>query len=347
VATDDKFKLIAPREDIVFNPDIPKEEYDWRVIRTMMEPSYSLKEVIKKPKFTTYYKKISKIISVPDTLCIGWQMDGDVKYLLNNCHRYNLPAINLRYIDVRDILQILTKEQVGSLSHEYTKWCHKLPELSHTSDIDADMTKDVLNAVFKKYKINLKDFLAEHSEIMGEAKDFVYGYTKKEDVRIENAKTDIMINGRRFKRSVGEKGDDMSSKSLNKLLFTRYLDYVTINKDAEHYLAGKSVSISLNYERYHFQNMVKLVKVLSEVGAEYRLKATESDILVTYDDILDAEGGIRSCSKLKHVKELGEDCNMEIMSFDDFLALLNLDRESLDDLPKIDVEFLSDEKYAR
>ena len=98
VLTDENFNVLR-KEDIVFNPNLKKEEYDGHVVRTMMEPSYSLKDINKKEMFPKFYTKIKRLIMEPNTLCIGFQMDEDVKHLLNNCLRHKLKPINFKYID--------------------------------------------------------------------------------------------------------------------------------------------------------------------------------------------------------------------------------------------------------
>ena len=37
LVTDDKFNVISKSEDIVFNPDIDKAEWDWRAYRKLLK----------------------------------------------------------------------------------------------------------------------------------------------------------------------------------------------------------------------------------------------------------------------------------------------------------------------
>lgn len=347
VLTDENFNVLI-QEDIVFNPDLKREEYDWRVVRTMMEPSYSLKEVNKKEPFTKFYTKIKRLICDPGTLCIGFEMGADVNYLLGNCFRYNLDSINFNYIDIRDVIKNLTQEKSKGLAKEYLKWCHKIPELSHTSDIDAMMTCQVLRQVLNKYEITLSEFLSKHNELIYEAKDYCYMYEGcVRDVRIPRVSSHERINGIRFKKLKDEKVDCIENHSVNKLLFLRYLDFVEIKRNTGHVLEGKRVSISLNFERYNYKNMVKIISLLAERGSIYVKKASQSDIMVTYDNIVDGDGNVRSCSKLNHVNEANSNgANISIMDFDSFLKMLDIDREGLDKMNEIDLEYLKDRKYS-
>ena len=46
VVTDENFNVIMPREDIVFNPDIPKQDWDWWAYRKLLRESYPQKQII-------------------------------------------------------------------------------------------------------------------------------------------------------------------------------------------------------------------------------------------------------------------------------------------------------------
>lgn len=60
VVCDENFEIIKGPEDFVFNPDLQKEEYDWRVVRKMM--GYPLSYINKQKDFTHYYDKIKKLM---------------------------------------------------------------------------------------------------------------------------------------------------------------------------------------------------------------------------------------------------------------------------------------------
>ena len=69
---------------------------------------------------------------------------------------------------------------------------------------------------------------------------------------------------------------------------------------------------------------------------------------VTYDEVLDELGNIRSCTKLKYVKEANsQGAEIAIIDFDKFLSLFNMDREKLNEMADIDLEYLKDKKYSK
>ena len=132
--------------------------------------------------------------------------------------------------------------------------------------------------------------------------------------------------------------------SRNNLLFLRLLDHVQPKNEREQIFVGKKISISLNYELYHFRNMLKIVQMICDCGGEYVKKASIADIFVSYEDV---ENG-RTCTKQKFVEEaIANGAQIQMMSFEEFLKQLNLTEEELNALPDEDVDYLLDEKYKK
>lgn len=100
----------------------------------------------------------------------------------------------------------------------------------------------------------------------------------------------------------------------------------------------------MNYELYHFRNMLKIVQMICDCGGEYVKKASIADIFVSYEDV---ESG-RTCTKQKFVEEaIANGAKIQMMSFEEFLKQLNLTEEELNALPDEDVDYLLDEKYKK
>ena len=159
-----------------------------------------------------------------------------------------------------------------------------------------------------------------------------------------------MSEGRRLRERGlrGEKGDNVMLRGRrNHTLFLRYLDYGEAIGEKSDKLAGKKVSISMNYETEHFKEMVILAGMIKAAGGEYVLKASTVDIFATFDAI-DEDGNPRRCSRGEYVKaEIESGRNIEIMTLDDLLNLLGTSLEELENATPIDVEYLEDNKYKR
>ena len=63
LVTDENFNILVPKEDIVFNVDIPKENWDWRAIKNVLKGSYNEKDFMSKKTFPQVYGKIKRLVN--------------------------------------------------------------------------------------------------------------------------------------------------------------------------------------------------------------------------------------------------------------------------------------------
>ena len=360
VLIDENFKILKGPEDIVFNPDIKKEDYDWRVIRKMMY--YKLEDVCKLKDFSKFYNKIQKIMQ-GNVVCIGFEVEEDVRYILNICLKYNLKPINFKYLDLRDVIKKVTNKTSRGLAFEYSKWCNKMPHNAHKSDEDSEMTMEILHSICKKTNRGLPNLIA-HIDSIGECKNYCFGYNnnliniseyyanKLVEKQSKTLKSlDVKSTRKKgYYRELKEGQTDWILKgSLNQVMFIRFLDFVKPTKKAKQVFKDKKISISLNYEMYNFQNMLKLVQLITNAGGTYVKKGTIADIFVKqWGEVLDDKGNPRGCSKHNYIlNEIENGKEIEVLEFDEFLTKLGLDIDKLNSLPNIDIEYLKDEKYSK
>ena len=335
VLTDENFNVIK-KENLFFNPELEKIRWDRHVINKIVkiDPKYitSLKHT-----FKTRYKKIKLLMSEENTICIGFAVANDIRYLLNMCLDYKLPCINFKYLDLERVAKEITNKPVESLSKEYIKWCNASPENAHNSLQDAIMTMEITKSICCKLNINLQAFTSNHPNDIGIVKDFCYGYNTLSDIRQSKQTT--------LATAVNKPGheDWIEKNSKNNLLFIKYLDYLKRQKPTKNTLENKKISISLNYEMYNFQNMLKLASLISDAGGAYVKKPTMANIFVTYDKIYDHRGKQINCSKLRQVTKANNDGdNIEIITFDALLNKLNTSRQELDEMSQININFLTE-----
>ena len=324
-------------KDIVFNPDIPKDEYDWRVIRQLL--FYNVHALTQLKTFPHFYKEIKRLMSKPDVICVGFEVEEDVRYVLHNCLKYSQEPINFKYIDVREIMQIITNEKPRGLAMEYARWCHQQPKYAHRSDFDAFMTRELLKAILKKERTTLGEFLENNPQIIGKAENWCYGYNETlTDIREEKPKSQY----RKLKK--GEE-DKILKGSENWVLYNRFLDNVKKQEEAvlSEFLQNKKISISLNYENNNYKNMLKIIQLIANAGGEYIKKASLADIFVTFDEKIEESGKIKECLKHKYVLQANQNgANIQIINFDEFLKMFKLDTEKLNQMPEINIEYLKD-----
>ena len=351
VVTDDKFNIITPCKDIIFNPDIPQKEWDWWAYRKLLKDSYPVSQILSAKPFSHYYKAIKKLFSDEEILCIGFEINEDVKYLLSNCDRYGLDPISFKYIDLRVLINRLAERVPGSLAREYVQYMQKPSRGAHISSVDAEMTMSVLRVLLKEHKIDLLDYVNKNQSLLGSVDGFKYGFEDNIfDIKNPREPSHQNIGGTRYKKAKEGREDFIDKWSINKLLFSRFLDYVEPNCTGSQLLKDKNISISLNYESLHFQNMLKLVQLITNEGGTYVKNVSLADVFVKEDTVyLGKDGNPKSCSRYKYVMETieREGKDIKIIEFDEFLAILGITVEKLNAMPNIDVEYLKDDKYKK
>ena len=129
-------------------------------------------------------------------------------------------------------------------------------------------------------------------------------------------------------------GINNNIRGNNYMMFLQFLDGVKPQGDiVESALNGKTLCVSLNYEIGHFKEMLSLVQLLTNHNATYKLRASDSDIFVTYS-CKDEEGNERYCSRLNYVNEAIEEGNtIQIISFEELLTILGVAEEDLSSMP--------------
>ena len=78
----------------------------------------------------------------------------------------------------------------------------------------------------------------------------------------------------------------MERGSKNAELFVKFLKEVKPSRRIRRppLLSGHTVTVSLNYQRYHYNEMLYLVQMIVNAGGRYTLYTQEADTLYTYGD---------------------------------------------------------------
>ena len=347
---DENLNILEKEKDVLINPNV--ENWDWKVLKEML--AYPKVEVESKPKFNKFYNKFKVLLENPETIVCGFSVMDDVGYLLDECERYKFEPFKIKFYDIKRLSAIVGETKEYGLSTTYIKWCGRLANGAHRSDLDARYTYEIAKAITKKTGNKLFSLFQKNENCIGRTDGFRFGYSNEEllnrDERHEKRqeKKDKFFSehkGKNGERILKKEYQDFILKgSRNNLLFLRLLDNVQPKREREQVFVGKKLSISLNYELYHFRNMLKIVQMICDCGGEYVKKASFADIFVSYKD---KENG-RTCTKQEYVENcIANGANIKIVSFEEFLQMLELTEESLNALPDEDVEYLLDEKYKR
>ena len=348
--TDENLNVLEKEKDLLINPAV--EQWDWHVVKNIL--AYPKFAVEKSPKFCKFYNKLQELLENPKTIVCGFSVKDDVGYLLDECERYKCEPFQFKFYDIQRLAANVSGTKVNGLGTIYVEWCGRLADGAHRSDVDARYTYEVAKAICHKTNKELIDLFQENEVCQGKIDGFRFGYSdeelltrderraKRDEKRMQYFSGHKEKNGERILKE--EYQDFILKGSRNDLLFLRLLDYVQPKNKRAQIFEGKKISISLNYELYHFRNMLKIVQMICDCGGEYVKKASVADIFVSYEDV---ENG-RTCTKQKFVEEaIANGAQIQMMSFEEFLKKLNLTEQELNALPDEDVDYLLDEKYKK
>lgn len=330
VITNEKFEVLE-RDNILINPN--DNNWDWFVIKNLL--TYKKYEYLNKNYFIFYYDRIKKVIESVDFV-FGHTLDSDVKRLNDEISRYNLKSIDFVFYDIKTMYSEFanTKRSIG-LVEMIEKLGIENCENSHNAEADSYNTMLTLKDMLEKLEVSLLDMV----ELCPNSRD------KTENLSIESYQISKLIREEKFhKLKNGDGTNTILPHSINKNRFMQFLDNVkSIEKLGSNKLKNKKISISINYEKNHYKEMLNLVQLIKNEGGSYILKASQSDMFFKYDLLLEG-GSISDCSRLNHVKEENDKGNLiEILEFQDLLMLLDITEEELENKPIPSFDFLLNE----
>ena len=339
VIADEDFKILR-REDIVINPQ-GKFYLTGRAGRPDVHLAYPEATFKRAPTFDKFYNKIKALVESKEYYVIGHSIGDDVTYLNKACARYKLEPFSFEYFDTQRMYRELTRDK-KSISLENALAAFEIDEKFryHQSVEDARATMFLLKALFEKANTSFEAYRRSTDRCTG----------KTANGKSEWDYTPPMTEGRRLRERGlrGEKDDNVMLRGRrNHTLFLRYLDYGESVGEKSDKLAGKKVSISMNYETEHFKEMIILAGMIKAAGGEYVLKASTVDIFATFDAI-DEDGNPRRCSRGEYVKaEIENGRSIEIITLNELLERLDTTLADLENAAPIDVDYLADDKYKK
>ena len=132
----------------------------------------------------------------------------------------------------------------------------------------------------------------------------------------------------------------MEQGSHNAELFVRFLENVKPRNKIRKppLLSGHTVTVSLNYQRYHFNEMLYLVQMIVDAGGHYTLCTRDADTLYTYGD---EENDIRYSIFNERIAA-GED--LDILPLKALFDILETSEVKLSRKPKKDLSAFEEEE---
>lgn len=152
------------QKDLLINPNLVK--WDRYVIDNFL--SYPMKEVTSSKKFNQQYESLKIFFENDNQIVFGYGLENDLKYLRQECDRYNLPHFNFKSVDVATLIKKLEKRKAYSLIVEYTNYYAKdkyIKELMRMInrqkivDLSEDFFKDILGLDGRPHRSDVDAYL--------------------------------------------------------------------------------------------------------------------------------------------------------------------------------------------
>ena len=131
----------------------------------------------------------------------------------------------------------------------------------------------------------------------------------------------------------------MEAGSENAKLFVKYLSAIQPKKTRKPpLLSGHTVTVSLGYQRYHFNEMLYLVQMIVNEGGRYTLSTRDADLLFTYDCGEEADKRLETANEM-----IARGEEIEIHPIKVLFDTLETSELRLSRKPKMDLSHLKEE----
>ncbi len=171
VVTNSSFDILE-KEDLIINPNIERKDYSSYVMKNIVK--YTIDELESKEAFPCYYEKIKNLLENEDHIVLGYDVHNDIKDLMDECERYELPIIKVKSYDVQKIYKDFSEEKefisLGKLMKELNIDLNLFVE--HNSEDDAEMTMVASREICKKMNCDIEYLLKIYKKKMVDYKNY-------------------------------------------------------------------------------------------------------------------------------------------------------------------------------
>lgn len=316
VITDENFHIIK-KDCFTIDPEKPFKLIG-RKNREDCILFFSEEEYYASPKFPAFYTTISNLLTSSETLVLGYSLKNDVCFLKNACKKYGLPLIDFDFIDG----QILYGDYSGtkkcvSLETAETALNLKKPCFHHKSDNDALRTIELVKKICKELNVNVSELMTLYPTVCGKSYNFNIQYTGND--------LQSMINAL-------EKNPNALSQNRKKKCIQEFAKAVVPQGPIiRSCLNNKSLCFSVKFEMYNAVDTLKLIRVLANHGCKYNTKVSENNYYIASDEELMSPP---TDKHTRHYAALQKDDgrNVKVISFEDFLAIIDLTTDEIKQL---------------
>ena len=141
----------------------PNAKFDWYVRCKII--SYKIREYLASSTYPkVYHAHIKRLLEREDTLCVGHGIKNDVGFLYDECARYALPRLNLRYVDTSLVRKKFYNErQEKSLKKIVKELEIGDPKSLHNSEYDAKMTLEYVKILCRESGLSFAELIDRYS----------------------------------------------------------------------------------------------------------------------------------------------------------------------------------------
>lgn len=308
---------ILYKDNIIINPNIKRNEWDWYALKNILTRKREVYE--NRLFFPAYFKKISTLIHSADYI-FGHSISTDVHAINSELQRYNLPALNFEFYDIKEIFKEYANVNKNiSVEGILSQLGIKGDENKHDAEVDAFNTMLELKTILGNLEFSLEELISCCPKAKNKTFDFIIEFKKQYGQHEITRKEELQ------KKNFLKNNTMRSSNGIsNRYYFLGFLKNVKVTKEGKGKLQGQKVSFSLNYEKTHFREIMNLVQIIKNEGGEYILRASDADIFVTYASY-NKEGNLRTCNREKYVDEaIKKGKTIEKFSLNQFLKILEV-----------------------
>jgi DNA polymerase III epsilon subunit-like protein len=266
------------------------------------------------PTFPHFYETVRDLIYTEDQMIFGHAIDNDAKFLRTACKRYGLPYLNFSFADTQQIYadyvnsgrRVSLADAEASLDSEQTH-CY------HRSDGDAEATMTLLKGMCDDLNCSVQELLT--------LCPYSTGSIYEGEIKLES-------EGRKWEDALRDLTAGNISAYRAHELITRYGNAVWLNEQSTFWMLGYRVCFDTHFEETRTADVLALLYELADVGAVYESRVSAADIFVRSPQMPEDE------PRWLVAKELNRDSeNLEIMTLNEFLEIMDVTEEYLADCP--------------
>ena len=302
VITDEQFKVLD-KECILMNPEAVFNLTGRKDGRDLYL-THSEKEYRSSPIFTAYYEKIKQLIEENEQIIIGFSMNDDATFLNTACKQYDLKPIEFEFFDVQKAYQKLFDKTI-SLENMAKELELSVPERLHESSEDALLTMEVFKQICKKKNVSPTELFKNFRFVN------LGGDLNKEILYLS-------------------KHPDQFSKGKVKKIVSKFAKLAKPqDKMIESEFTGKKVCFSTLYEQERPVECIILIQQIINRRGNIDSKVSECDYYIKHD--FDDENDKHS--RYHYITQVSQEQFTKVLSFNEFLAILDLNETKLKELP--------------